>query len=136
MADLKGNFPQVAFFKPVGSKNQHPGYSTIQDADAEVREVVEVIRNSSIWPSTAIIITYDEYGGLWDHVAPPVIDHWGPGTRIPAIVVSPFAKKGYVDHTVYDTTSILKLIETRFDLESLTDGDAKADDLRNAFNFK
>ena len=133
--DLKGNFPHVAFFKPAGSKNQHPGYSTVFEADCEVKEVVEAIRNSAIWPGTAIIITYDEYGGFWDHVAPPEIDRWGPGTRIPAIIVSPFAKKGYVDHTVYDTTSILKLIETRFGLAPLTDRDAKANDLQQAFDF-
>jgi len=136
LADLNGVFPQVAFFKPAGSQNQHPGYATLQDADAEVKEIVEAIRNSAIWSSTAIIITYDEYGGFWDHVAPPVIDRWGPGTRVPAIIVSPFAKKGYVDHTSYDTTSILKLIETRFDLEPLADRDAQANDLHNAFNFK
>ncbi|MDO9142555.1 MAG: acid phosphatase [Methylobacter sp.] len=136
LADLNGVFPQVAFFKPAGSQNQHPGYATLQDADAEVKEIVEAIRNSAIWSSTAIIITYDEYGGFWDHVAPPVIDRWGPGTRVPAIIVSPFAKKGYVDHTGYDTTSILKLIETRFDLEPLADRDAQANDLHNAFNFK
>ncbi len=134
--DLQNTFPQVAFFKPVGEKNQHPGYSTISAGDDEVKEVVEAIRNSSIWRSTAIIITYDEFGGLWDHVAPPVIDRWGPGTRIPAIIVSPFAKKGYVDHTPYDTTSILKLIENRFELQPLTDRDAKANGLLGAFTFK
>jgi phospholipase C len=133
--DLKGNFPQVAFFKPVGNKNQHPGYSTISEADSEVKEVVEAIRNSPIWPNTAIIITYDEYGGFWDHVAPPEIDRWGPGTRIPAIIVSPFAKKGFVDHTVYNTTSILKLIENRYGLVPLTSRDAKADGLQGAFDF-
>ena len=135
-SDLNSHFPQVAFFKPVGSKNQHPGYSTIQAADQEVKEVVEAIRSSAIWPSTAIIITYDEYGGFWDHVTPPLMDRWGPGSRIPALIVSPYAKKGHVDHTVYDTTSILKLIETRFGLEPLTDRDAQANDLHNAFNFK
>lgn len=134
-SDLGGEFPKVAFFKPVGRKNQHPGYSTIHEADQEVREVVEAIRNSSIWPGTAIIITYDEYGGFWDHVAPPLIDRWGPGTRIPAIIVSPYAKTGHVDHTVYDTTSILKFIETRFELEPLGERDAQANDLLNAFNF-
>ena len=134
--DLKDGFPQVAFFKPAGSKNQHPGYSTILEADNEVKEIVEAIRNSAIWPSTAIVITYDEFGGLWDHVAPPKIDRWGPGTRIPAIIVSPFAKKGYVDHTAYNTTSILKLIETRFGLAPLTDRDAQANGLQGAFKFK
>ncbi len=133
--DLKGNFPQVSFFKPVGSKNQHPGYSSVSEADQEVKEIVEAIRSSAIWPNTAIIITYDEYGGFWDHVAPPVIDRWGPGTRIPAIIMSPFAKKGFVDHTPYDTTSILKLIENRFGLQPLTDRDARANGLEGAFEF-
>ncbi len=134
-SDLKGDFPKVAFFKPVGSKNQHPGYSTIFEADNEVKEVVEAIRNSTIWPNTAIIITYDEYGGFWDHVAPPEIDRWGPGTRIPAIIVSPFAKKAYVDHTLYNTTSILKLIENRYNLVPLTSRDAQANGLQGAFDF-
>ena len=133
--DLKNSFPSVAFFKPVGSKNQHPGYSTILNADAEVKEIVEAIRQSPIWEKTAIIITYDEYGGFWDHVAPPQFDRWGAGTRIPAIIVSPFAKKGFVDNTLYDTTSILKLIENRFELLPLSERDAKANGLEGAFEF-
>lgn len=135
LTDIKADFPQVAFFKPVGNKNQHPGYSSVTEADREVKEVVEAIRNSALWSSTAIIITYDEYGGLWDHVAPPEIDRWGPGTRIPAIIISPFSKKGYVDHTAYDTSSILKLIENRFDLMPLTSRDEKANGLQEAFDF-
>ena len=66
-----------------------------------------------------VVVTYDENGGIWDHVAPPKGDRWGPGTRIPAIIVSPFAKRGYVDHTPYDTTSILRFVTNRFDLEVL-----------------
>jgi phospholipase C len=133
--DLKSIFPSVAFFKPAGSKNQHPGYATILDADAEVKEIVEAIRQSPIWEKTAIVITYDEYGGFWDHVAPPQIDRWGAGTRIPAIIISPFAKKGFVDNTLYNTTSILKLIENRFDLKALSERDAKANGLEGAFAF-
>lgn len=135
-ADLKTDFPQVAFYKPASQNDQHPGYSTIQNADQDVKQVVEAIQNSNIWPNTAIIITYDEFGGFWDHVPPPEIDRWGPGTRIPAIIVSPFAKKSYIDHSFYDTTSILKLIETRFDLAPLSNRDAKADAMLNAFDFK
>src|SRR5262249_31285920 len=82
-----------------------------------------------------IIVTYDENGGLWDHVAPPAVDHWGPGTRIPAIIISPFAKRGFVDHTVYDTTSILKFIETRHGLVPLGDRDAAAATPSNALGF-
>jgi len=66
-----------------------------------------------------IVITYDEFGGAWDHVAPPKGDKLGPGTRIPAIIVSPFAKAGTVDHTQYDTASILRLITRTFGLDAL-----------------
>jgi phospholipase C len=87
------------------------------------------------WHDTAIVITYDENGGFWDHVAPPEVDGWGPGSRVPAIVISPFARGG-VDSTVYDTTAILKLIEKRWDLEPLSDRDAAQEDLsEHAFRF-
>jgi acid phosphatase len=70
-----------------------------------------------------VIITYDENGGFWDHVPPPTGpgwgDRWGPATRIPALIISPFAKRGYIDSTRYDTTSILKLITARFGLQPL-----------------
>lgn len=135
LEDLQGDFPQVAFYKPVGSRNQHPGYSSTAEGDEEVREIIEAIRHSPIWPDTAIIVTYDEHGGFWDHAAPPEIDRWGPGTRIPAVIVSPWAKKGYIDHTRYDTTSILRFIETRFDLAPLTERDVGTNSLGNAFDF-
>ena len=66
-----------------------------------------------------IVITYDENGGFWDHVAPPKADRWGPGSRVPTLIVSPFAKKGFVDHTQYDTTSILRFLIRRFGLRTL-----------------
>ena len=82
-----------------------------------------------------IIVTYDENGGFWDHVAPPAGDRWGPGSRIPAIIVSPFAKKGYVDHTPYDTTSIIKLITRRFELEPLAGVRPNVGDLTAALDL-
>jgi phospholipase C len=82
-----------------------------------------------------VIVTYDEFGGYWDHVPPPKGDRWGPGSRIPAIVISPFARRHYVDHTPYDTTSILKLIENRFGLKPLGQRDAAANDLTGALQF-
>jgi acid phosphatase len=131
----KGALPQVAFYKPQGNLNQHPGYADVLSGDTHVAEVVAKIKASPLWDSTAIIVTYDENGGFWDHVAPPKGDRWGPGTRIPAILISPFAKRGYVDHTPYDTTSILKFITRRFDLEPLPGVRAAAGDLTNAFDF-
>jgi phospholipase C len=80
-------------------------------------------------------VTYDENGGFWDHVAPPSGDRWGPGSRIPAIIISPYAKRAHIDHTVYDTTSILKFITLRFSLEPLPGVRPNVGDLTAAFDF-
>ena len=130
-----GRLPAVSFIKPLGPDNEHPGYTDLLRGQQHVIELVAAVMQSKAWADTAIIITYDENGGRWDHVAPPVRDKWGPGTRVPAIIVSPFARKGYVDHTQYDTTSILRLIETRWNLEPLGSSDRNAGDLRHAFAF-
>jgi phospholipase C len=86
-----------------------------------------------------VIVTYDENGGFWDHVSPPTgpghSDRWGPATRIPALIVSPFAKRGFVDDTQYDTTSIIKFVTRRFGLEPLPGVRAKAGDLTGALRF-
>jgi acid phosphatase len=111
-----GRLPAVAFYKPQGNLNQHPGYASVAEGDAHIAGVVAQLRASKQWPHMVIVITYDEFGGAWDHVAPPHADQLGPGTRIPALIVSPFAKRGTVDHTQYDTASILRLITRRFDL--------------------
>jgi len=97
-----------------------------------IAELIGKIQASSAWASTLIIVTYDENGGFWDHVPPPRGDRWGPGTRIPTIIIGPMVKKGYVDHTLYDTTSILKLITRRFGLEALPGVRSNVGDLSNA----
>ena len=134
-----GTLPAVVFYKPLGIENQHPGYANITNADNHAADIIARIEKSPIWPSTVIIVTYDENGGFWDHVAPPDKDHggdrWGPSTRVPTLVISPLARKGYVDHTRYDTTSILKLIETRFRLAPLGARDAAANNLAGALNL-
>jgi acid phosphatase len=115
-----GTLPPVAFYKPTGGVNQHPGYANIDDADAHISDLVNKLKASPQWAHMVIVITYDEYGGQWDHVAPPAGDKLGPGTRIPAIIVSPYAKAGTVDHTQYDTASILRLITHRFAVPTLS----------------
>jgi acid phosphatase len=97
--------------------------------------VIARIKASPLWASTAIIVTYDENGGFWDHVKPPAGDRWGPGPRIPALVISPYAKRNFVDHTQYDTTSILKFITRRFGLEPLPGVRSRVGDLTAAFDF-
>ena len=134
-----GKLPQVAFYKPESSLNEHPGYADVLSGDAHIAQLVARLQASPLWAKTAIIVTYDENGGLWDHVAPPTGegwgDRWGPGTRIPTIIISPFAKRGVVDSTPYDTTSILKFITRRFALEPLPGVRKNAGDLLNAFDF-
>jgi phospholipase C len=127
--------PAVSFYKPLGMNDEHPGYADLVQGDNHAAWVIQSIRNSFIWNDAVIIVTYASNGGIWDHVAPPKIDRWGPGTRIPAIIVSRYAKRHFVDHTTYDTTSILKLIETRWRLTPLSDRDANAGDLTNALDF-
>jgi len=133
MAALAGNsLPSVVFFKPFGEDDEHPGYASVLRGQQHVADLVGAIQKSSYWDDSVVIIAYDENGGRWDHVAPPKKDRWGPGSRVPTIVVSPFAKRGYIDHTEYDTTSILRLIEERWDLAPLSDRDRDAGDLLNA----
>ena len=131
----KGELPPVVFFKPSGEDNEHPGYSSILAGEYHTNLLIDLIKRSPLWKDSAIIITYDENGGLWDHVAPPVIDKWGPGTRVPALLISPFAKKGFIDHNVMDTTAIDKLIETRWGLKPLGTRDAASGDMTEAFTF-
>jgi acid phosphatase len=123
------------FAPPRRGINQHPSASDVVSSDRHAGEILQRLEKSPQWSKMMVIVTYDENGGFWDHVAPPVRDRWGPGTRVPTIIMSPFAKRGFVDHTAYDTTSILKLIETRFDLAPLTEADARADAMLNAFQF-
>ena len=135
VAQTTGTLPAVSFIKPIGEDNEHPGYASLVQGQQHVADIVSAVQSSPYWKDTAIIVTYDENGGRWDHVAPPKGDRWGPGSRVPTIIISPFAKRGFVDHTQYDTTSILKLIETRWGLAPLGARDAAANDLTNAFSF-
>lgn len=114
-----GTLPAVTFYKPEGLYNQHPGYANIQDADSKIADLITKLQASPQWNNMVVVVTYDEFGGTWDHVAPPKGDLIGPGTRIPALVISPLAKKGTVDHTQYDTASVLRLITRTFGLDTL-----------------
>ena len=114
-----GTLPHVVFYKPQGTLNEHPGYADLLAGDQHMADVISHLEKSPQWAHMVVVITYDENGGFWDHVAPPAGDRWGPGSRVPTIIVSPFAKKGVVDHTPYDTGSILRLITTRYGLPAL-----------------
>jgi phospholipase C len=133
LADIaNGTLPSVCFVKPLGPDNEHPGYANLTRGEQHVADLVTAVKASQYWQDCAIIITYDENGGRWDHVPPPAIDQWGPGTRVPAVVISPLAKRHFVDSTQLETVSILKFIENRFGLPPLSQRDANANDLSSA----
>ncbi|MEJ0051198.1 MAG: acid phosphatase [Methylovirgula sp.] len=120
VADIDaGHLPPVTFYKPPGNLDEHPGYADVLSGDAHLADLVAHLEKSPQWPHMVVVITYDENGGFWDHVAPPKGDRFGPGTRVPTLIISPFARRGLVDHTLYDTTSILRLITRRFGLPEL-----------------
>jgi phospholipase C len=124
MSDIDaGRLPAVSFYKPAGRDTQHPSYTDIVTGDEHIASVLEKLKKSPQWKDMLIIVTYDENGGYWDHVPPPRgagwSDRWGPGTRIPTLLIGPSVKRGFIDKTTYDTTSILKFITQRYGLEPL-----------------
>ena len=152
-----GTLPQVAFVDPIffgdetNQNDEHPP-NNVQLGQAFVASIVDAMFTSPLWTDSALFITYDEHGGFYDHVPPPpacVPDAIPPnlqpgdesgafdryGIRVPFVVVSPFARKRYVSHTVTDQTSVLRFIETRFDLPALTNRDANAAPLLEMFDF-
>jgi phospholipase C len=123
-----GTLPTVSFVKPYGAENEHPGYAS----ESTGSDLLRTIEDGPQAGNTLVVVTYDEFGGQWDHVAPPTVDAWGPGTRIPALVISRSLKHSGVDHTTYDTTSILATIERSYGLQPLSSRDAEVNDLSHA----
>jgi len=134
LTDLQnGTMPDVSYLTGNDTQNEHPPYS-IASGEQWVESVVGAIQASPYWGSTVILLTWDDYGGWYDHVVPPSVDKYGDGFRVPLLVVSPFARHGYIDHTLSDHTSILKFIERVFDLPPITQRDAGASDLMGALD--
>ncbi len=125
----------------MGLENEHPGYTSETRGSNHLVGLLQAIRNSSCNKDTMVVVTYDEFGGQWDHMTPPgqggaagPHDAWGPGTRIPTLIIAPGLQDNFVvDHTQYDTTSILATIEHRYGLASLGSRDAAVNDLSNVF---
>ena len=114
-----GKLAPVVFYKPVGKDNEHPGYASLAEGDAHLADTIARLQASPQWAHMLVVVTYDENGGQWDEVAPPKGDLVGPGTRVPAVIISPFARRGAVDHTPYDTGSIARFITHRWSLPVL-----------------
>jgi phospholipase C len=166
------NLKPVSFVKPIGEQNEHPGYTSESTGSDHLVELIDAITKTACAKDTMIIVTYDEFGGQWDHVPPPGSkrksgeshderhagskgnsggshdgdgpgteglssgphDEWGPGTRVPTLIVTPFLRGSFVvDHTSYDTTSILATLERRYGLPPLGTRDAAIQDLSKVF---
>jgi phospholipase C len=137
--------PSVSFVKPLGEENEHPGYASVSQGGSHLVHLLQYITGIACAKDTMVIVTYDEFGGQWDHVPPPgqaggpagPHDQFGPGTRIPAMVIAPGLKSTFaVDSTEHDTTSILTTIEHRFGLDPLTDRDRAQNDLSSVWSAK
>ena len=135
-ADIKaGGLSDVSWIIGAPGGDEHPS-ADIQAGEGSVADdIVNAMGESAYWPSAAIFVTWDDYGGFFDHVPPPQVDKYGYGFRVPCLVISPFSKAGFVDSTVNDHSSILKFVETRFGLSPLSTRDAAANDLMEAFDF-
>ena len=129
-----GQLATVSWVIPDGQESDH-ALSNDGSGPAWVASVVNAIGNSAYWSNTAIIITWDDWGGWYDHVAPQMLNSYEYGFRVPMIVVSPYAKPAYISHVTHDFGSILKFVESTFGLPSLGYADATADDLSDCFNF-
>jgi phospholipase C len=128
-----GTLPSVAYVIPSGA-SEHPP-SSLKTGQTFVKTLIQELMRSSAWNSSAFLLAYDDWGGWYDHVLPPQVDQYGYGPRVPAILVSPYAKTGYIDNTVLDFTSILKFIEQNWDVPSMAQRDAKANNFVSAFDF-
>src|SRR5215472_13723777 len=136
-----GTLPAVSFVKPVGEENEHPGYASTDHGDSHLVELLKTILGGPDGKNTLVVVTYDEFGGQWDHVAPPgqgptaadgPSDQFGPSTRIPALIIGGTFTQSGVDHQAHDTTSILATVERQYGLAPLGPRDKQVTDLRHA----
>jgi phospholipase C len=128
-----GTLPAVSYIVPAGSSEHPPG--NIHAGERFVRTLINALQQSSAWSSSALTWTYDDWGGWYDHVRPPQVDRYGYGFRAPALLVSPYARPGFIDHNTLDFTSILRFIEENWSLPPLAQRDARANSIATAFDF-
>jgi phospholipase C len=128
-----GNLPAVSWLV-TGPYNEHPPASACQGENWTVQQLNTLMQGPD-WSTSAVFLTWDDFGGFYDHVAPPPMDVYGLGPRVPLLIISPYAQPGYISHTQYEFASVLKFIEERFGLTPLTERDANANDTTDSFNF-
>jgi phospholipase C len=130
-----GKLPDVSWIIGAPGGSEHPPSSVSAGAASVAGSIVNPLGRSPYWPNLAIFVTWDDYGGFYDHVAPPQVDPNGLGFRVPCLVISPYARAGFIDHTQYDHTSILRFLEDRFALGTLSTRDAAASPLIGPFDL-
>jgi phospholipase C len=131
----QGNLPAVAWVCPDFNNSDHPGAPS-DTGPSWIAQVVNAIGNGPDWNTTAIVVLWDDWGGFYDHVAPPQIDYQGLGFRVPMLIVSPYAKQGLVSHTQYEFGSIVKFVEDNWNLGRLGTTDVRANSIDDAFDFQ
>jgi phospholipase C len=133
---LNGSLPSVSWLIPDLDVSDHPQskMGLCVGENWTVQQINAVMQGPD-WATTAIVLAWDDFGGFYDHVAPPAADEFGYGPRVPLILIAPYVKEGHISHTVYEFASILQLIETRFNLAPLTTRDAIANSLLDMFDF-
>ena len=130
----KDRLPPVTWVTPRFALSEHPDYNFCY-GENWTTQVVDAVMHSPSWKDTAIFITWDEYGGFYDHVPPREVDRMGFGIRVPLLVISPYAKAGYMDHTEGEFSSVLRFIEDNWGLGRLTERDRQASNLSESFDF-
>jgi phospholipase C len=129
-----GDLPAVSWVVTNAAQSEHPPASVCVGENWTV-EQLNAVMSGPAWHSTVVFLTWDDFGGFYDHVPPPVADNFGFGPRVPLLIVSPWARRGHIAHTTLEFSSVLKFIEQRFDLDPLTERDERANDLIDNFDF-
>jgi phospholipase C len=136
LSDIRNErLKKISWVVPGPGFNEHPGGPSVCLGENWTVEVVNALMRSKYWDSTAVFLTWDDFGGFYDHLPPPHFDVMGLGPRVPMLIISPWAKQGYVDDTVYEFSSVLKFMESIFGLKCMTHRDCSASDMSNAFDF-
>jgi phospholipase C len=128
-----GKLPAVAYIAPSGASEHPPG--SIRSGQKFVKSLIQGLMRSDSWEESAFLLLYDDWGGWYDHVVPPQVDENGYGMRVPGILVSPYSRRGHIDSTELDFTSVPKFIEENWDLKPLAERDANANSFVSAFDF-
>ncbi len=131
----KGRLPAVSWIVPFWDYSEHPPTSTCLGENWTVQQINALMQGPD-WKNTVIFVIWDDFGGFYDHVAPPVVDQFGYGPRVPLLIISPWVKAGTVSHTTYEFSSLLRFVELRYNLAPLTPRDALANNLLDVFDFK